>query len=262
MKKLTRDEAKQAIAARRAGIFDHPALVKIGPLQINKADDIAFIENNTEPARFIDPGEDQEKRWDAIPHYSLGDVPENLPDENPDLYRVIVAKRAILAGYEDWDGGTAIVDLLADLRHLCDALNIDFADLDRVAYGHYTEERGCYKSEDSAPDPKHCRNPIPPHLVCPKCKKTNAIVNQCGCDPDNLPTNPPKRIYVVTSGGLINSVYATKSLAQIETAAVIILDRDIEQEDNDDDDETVKGYEADSAEFDRALNNLELVNLV
>jgi hypothetical protein len=30
---------------------------------------------------------------------------------------------------------------LADIRHVCDALNLDFADLDSRAYVHYLAER-------------------------------------------------------------------------------------------------------------------------
>jgi hypothetical protein len=30
--------------------------------------------------------------------------------------------------------------LLCDLRHVCDALNLDFADLDSRAYAHYSAE--------------------------------------------------------------------------------------------------------------------------
>lgn len=33
-----------------------------------------------------------------------------------------------------------ICDLLADLRHLCDSLNLDFAELDLRAYRHYQAE--------------------------------------------------------------------------------------------------------------------------
>jgi hypothetical protein len=36
-----------------------------------------------------------------------------------------------------------IADLLTDLRHLCDALNLDFAKLDNRAYDHYSSESGC-----------------------------------------------------------------------------------------------------------------------
>ena len=38
--------------------------------------------------------------YDLIPHNPLGTVPDDLPDENPGLYRLIIAKRAIIAGYE------------------------------------------------------------------------------------------------------------------------------------------------------------------
>jgi hypothetical protein len=34
-----------------------------------------------------------------------------------------------------------VTDMLIDLRHLCDAKNIDFADRDRIAYDHYCVER-------------------------------------------------------------------------------------------------------------------------
>jgi hypothetical protein len=33
-----------------------------------------------------------------------------------------------------------IIDCLANLRHLCDAHNLDYAELDRIAYNHYTAE--------------------------------------------------------------------------------------------------------------------------
>ncbi|MDP3071120.1 MAG: hypothetical protein Q8N18_12590 [Opitutaceae bacterium] len=80
--------------------------------------------------------------WAAIPHYPLGQVPESLPDENPALYRQVIAKRAILAAYENGDDPEAgVTDLLADLRHLCDALGWDFATMDSAAYRHYTEEK-------------------------------------------------------------------------------------------------------------------------
>ena len=35
-----------------------------------------------------------------------------------------------------------VADFLADLRHYCDAHDLDFADLDRRAYGNYTAEKG------------------------------------------------------------------------------------------------------------------------
>lgn len=37
-------------------------------------------------------------------------------------------------------GDTGIVDLLANLRHLCDREGLDFAKLDRMAYAHYVLE--------------------------------------------------------------------------------------------------------------------------
>lgn len=83
-----------------------------------------------------------EARWEKIPHLPLGQVPDELPEKEPLQYRRIVAKRAILAAYE---GGEAppqlIADLLADLRHLCDGLELDFGELDRRAFRHYATER-------------------------------------------------------------------------------------------------------------------------
>ena len=85
--------------------------------------------------------------YDLIPHNPLGTVPDDLPDENPGLYRLIIAKRAIIAGYEagENDPEACIADLLADLRHLCDALGLDFADLDERAYGHYVDEKAVFR---------------------------------------------------------------------------------------------------------------------
>ena len=80
--------------------------------------------------------------WAAIPHYPIGQVPEALPDENPALYRQVIAKRAILAACENSEDPEAgVTDLLADLRHLCDGLGWDFATLDGAAYRHYAEEK-------------------------------------------------------------------------------------------------------------------------
>ena len=77
-----------------------------------------------------------------IPDYKLGETPEDLPGNNPRLYRLIVAKRALRAGYEDFgDPETVITDMLADLRHLCDAVGLEFHACDRMAYAHYTDEK-------------------------------------------------------------------------------------------------------------------------
>jgi hypothetical protein len=35
---------------------------------------------------------------------------------------------------------TGIIDLLADIRHYCDAYELDFGKLDKTAYRHYTAE--------------------------------------------------------------------------------------------------------------------------
>ena len=36
----------------------------------------------------------------------------------------------------------SVTDLLADVRHFCDRWDIDFGAVDRLAYLHYTEEKG------------------------------------------------------------------------------------------------------------------------
>ena len=75
--------------------------------------------------------------WSDIPNYKLGDAPEELTGIP---YRLVVAKRALRAGYEELEDYT-ITDMLADLRHLCDALGLDYGKLDDMAYQHYTEEK-------------------------------------------------------------------------------------------------------------------------
>jgi len=45
----------------------------------------------------------------------------------------------------DLEPETAIIDALADVRHLCDRLRLDFGALDRTAHGHYVEEKGAAK---------------------------------------------------------------------------------------------------------------------
>jgi hypothetical protein len=84
----------------------------------------------------------QTNGWTAIPHLELGRVPERLPDENPALYRRIIAKRAILAAYEESESPEqCITDLLADLRHLCDGLDLELGKLDGEAYRDYAREK-------------------------------------------------------------------------------------------------------------------------
>lgn len=84
-----------------------------------------------------------ETRWQAIPHMPIGTVPDDIPEKNRLLHCRIIAKRALLATYEEADEEpeTAIQDMLADLRHLCDALHLDFARLDQKAYDNYSYER-------------------------------------------------------------------------------------------------------------------------
>ena len=83
-----------------------------------------------------------EALWEKLAHLPLGQVPDDLPEKEPLLYRRIVAKRAILAGYEAGEPPAQLIsDLLADLRHLCDGLGLDFGELDRLAFRHYATER-------------------------------------------------------------------------------------------------------------------------
>lgn len=87
-------------------------------------------------------------KWDDIPHIPLGSAPDSLPEEQPLLYRQIVAKRALIAGYEETEEtAQTISDALTDLHHLCDALGLDFATLDQSAYRSYIEEREASKTK-------------------------------------------------------------------------------------------------------------------
>lgn len=57
--------------------------------------------------------------------------------------RAMRAHKALAAngtGQSTHSDEEAIIDLLANLRHLCDLRGLDFAKLDRVAYSHYVEE--------------------------------------------------------------------------------------------------------------------------
>lgn len=86
-------------------------------------------------------------KWDAIPHYPLGTIPDNLPEKDPILYRQVIAKRALIAAYEEPEEvpEESIRDALADLRHLCDALGLDFGSIDTQAYQAYQKEKGTEK---------------------------------------------------------------------------------------------------------------------
>jgi hypothetical protein len=43
--------------------------------------------------------------------------------------------------YDEEGGDCNVIDLLTDVRHLCDKHGYDFAALDRTAYQHYLEEK-------------------------------------------------------------------------------------------------------------------------
>jgi hypothetical protein len=47
--------------------------------------------------------------------------------------------------YEHEEHLTNVVDMLTDLRHLCDVKGLDFYEAERLAYNHYVEERGSVK---------------------------------------------------------------------------------------------------------------------
>lgn len=80
----------------------------------------------------------QQRLFDSIPRYALGETPENM--ENVE-YRLVIIRRALEAGYEDTEIPEVIIDILADIRHLCDRLKIDFASVDKKAYEYYLEEK-------------------------------------------------------------------------------------------------------------------------
>lgn len=52
-------------------------------------------------------------------------------------------RQALAAAYDCNDAGNTdnLVDLLTDIRHLCDELEVNYYDLTETAYRHYLEER-------------------------------------------------------------------------------------------------------------------------
>ena len=86
----------------------------------------------------------QQAYWNDIPFVKYGRFKNSRVVDRMSKPRLsaIIAKRALIAAYnEENEPDTCIVDLLADLRHLCDALGyLDFADLDKQAYAHYAHE--------------------------------------------------------------------------------------------------------------------------
>jgi hypothetical protein len=61
---------------------------------------------------------------------------------NTPKQRAKTLKTHLAAIYDDGRGATKanVTDILTDLRHLCDAEGIDFADCDRNARDHYLPE--------------------------------------------------------------------------------------------------------------------------
>jgi hypothetical protein len=62
-----------------------------------------------------------------------------------------------------------LVDLLADIRHACDLAGIDFAKIDRRAYGHYCAERGGNRSRTKTPLDVVTLLPIEKDPTCVLC---------------------------------------------------------------------------------------------
>lgn len=80
-----------------------------------------------------------ERKWNNIPVYGIGEMPEPEPPRHK--HGQTVAKRALLATYEVDCPEDAISDMLTDLRHLCDAMGLSFADLDNQAHANYLAEQ-------------------------------------------------------------------------------------------------------------------------
>lgn len=64
--------------------------------------------------------------WDSIPDFPLGETPEDL-DWN--LYRLVIFKRALKAGYEEPHSREAFVSFLADARWACRELGLPWFDM-------------------------------------------------------------------------------------------------------------------------------------
>ena len=66
-----------------------------------------------------------------------------MTDDNKARAERILCAATAVEAYNDNkdDPATLVADLLADLRHYCDAHNIDFADCDRRGRDHYTNEQ-------------------------------------------------------------------------------------------------------------------------
>ena len=67
-------------------------------------------------------------------------VKENGSQRNNGAIRAKQALSGVPTSDPARDTEAALVDLLVDLRHLCDSLGLGFAECDRVAHALYVEE--------------------------------------------------------------------------------------------------------------------------
>jgi hypothetical protein len=80
----------------------------------------------------------QFRSYDQIPQIKYGHA---ILTDSQRKASAIIAKRALVAAYnEENEPNICIIDLLADLRHICDAAGLDFGALDHDAYQHYCAE--------------------------------------------------------------------------------------------------------------------------
>jgi hypothetical protein len=91
--------------------------------------------------------QDQFKSYGEVPSFTYRDLQNNpafianIDKMNPRKFGAMIAKRALIAAFNEEElQNVTICDMLADLRHLCDADGLDFAELDRRAYQHYCAE--------------------------------------------------------------------------------------------------------------------------
>lgn len=74
-------------------------------------------------------------------------IPSGAPDNetSDQMRRIATAKRGLEAAYDNTDLTPSpeekVVDMLADLRHLCQWLGLDYHAADDTAYQHYIEEK-------------------------------------------------------------------------------------------------------------------------
>lgn len=59
---------------------------------------------------------------------------------NPNRHRVKRIRQTINAHYDVFDNAASVIDLLADIRHFCNAKRLEFHTLERIAHSHYAAE--------------------------------------------------------------------------------------------------------------------------